>query len=147
MFLNAANSMLPDAVSPKTAAVRYMRWLKKTNPKLWALLIVENPELKTAGLGDIDWDGMMTKITDGLAKALPIYQQQKLFKTQLELAKAGQPMLSPDQMKQAAPPVQVQVDIPPELKGEVEKTSTQARGLMTAGLIGGGLLLMKLLKG
>ena len=109
---------------------RFLNWVSKASPELYAVLKVKNPDafdiLKTPGLSyigaiDIDWGKVVNNISDTISKVLPIYQQQQIFKMQLSLAKDGKPMIDPQSI--ALPSVPIQVDMPPEVKQQISKST------------------------
>lgn len=133
---------------------KFLVWLKAANPALWALTMVQIPETKalmpdnktmSGYLGEIDWGAIGSNIADLLGKALPIYQQQQVFKTQLKLAEQGKPMLDPQQVQ--VPGIPIKVDIPPEMQSEVRQTLATTRSSMNWGLLAvGGLALFFMMK-
>lgn len=119
-------------VSNKVALIKYVNWLKKADPRLWALIKVKYPSIflegKTElnGWTDIDWGGIANKVVDTVSKALPVIQQQKIFDTNLKLAKMGKPMIDPASIK--LPGIPIHVELPPEIQQEVLQTAKSAQG-------------------
>lgn len=143
----------------KNAVIKYLEWLKDFNPLLYAAVKVKRPDifqrLKADGLAYLSADetiqvskpwyaNILQTVADTAKMFVPVYQQKKLFDTQVDLAKKGLPMLSNDQIL-AAGTTSIQVDLPPDIKGEVIKTArTTQSGInwtVMALIAGGGFLL------
>ena len=142
-------------MNEKQVLKRYLDWMKKFNPLLYNAVKVSRPDifntLKSHGLNATEttsesqpwYASVLNTIADTAKAFLPIYQQKKILDTQLQLAKAGQPMLTNQQIANAGT-THIQVDLPPEIQQEVVAT-TQAAGRtinwVPILLLGGGLLL------
>lgn len=76
----------------KEAFIRWLTWMRKVSPELYALFKIKHPEIinaireTTMGFS-LDWGSILDTGVKFVQTALPIYQQQQQFKQQLELAK------------------------------------------------------------
>lgn len=77
----------------------FLDYLKANSPRLYQVAMNTAKRVAgaqgMAGMGDIDWSGMFSKITDAVSKAAPAvleYKQQRdLMKAQVERAKQNMP--------------------------------------------------------
>lgn len=113
---------------------QYMAWLKAEHPKLYALVKAKNPGL--AGLG-ASW---MDSVMDVVKGAVPMIQQQKIFKAQLDRAKVGLPPLKTEEL--TPPGVPIQVKLSPEIEKQVTGGLATGRNMMMLGVAGGLALLL-----
>lgn len=98
-------------MSLKTPDILAIEWIKKHHPKLYREMRTYRPDLireayarPVNGLGEVG--GLFDDILGFATKAIPLYQQQKVFSVQLKQASKG-----------AAPaPAPVQYSFPPPAK-------------------------------
>lgn len=117
-------------VSDKVALIRWLTWLKKVSPELYALFKIRHPDiinaLGTKSLGfDFDWGAMFQTAGQFVQSALPIYKQQQQFKQQLKLAKVQAQMPASLQYAQQQPAQAVPVSTPTSTAQPKTTTSGQ----------------------
>lgn len=84
-----------------TPAGRALNWMKSAHPKLYRAMLIERPDLIREAYarplnGLSGMDGIFDDILGFATKAIPIYQQQKVFSAQMKQASAGvAPMPTP----------------------------------------------------
>ena len=93
----------------KIAILNWLLWVQKVSPELYALFKIKHPDIVNAlddsrlGFwGAINWGTVLDVGTKFVQTAVPIYQQQKQFKQQLELAKVQ--AATPQWMNAPTPP-------------------------------------------
>ena len=122
----------------KSPRVLYLEWLKREHPNVFAVVKVRAPELVKSGLGDADagnkkssWSDTMMSIINA---AVPIVQQNKIFKSQLKRAEKGYP---PIDMKDVTPPgIPVRVELPKDIQAEVTSGLSVGKNMMLMGGLG-----------
>lgn len=138
------------ALAPITATgpKGFLMYLKREQPAAYAVLQRERPDLITqglSGLGDTatpaapaatGWAATIsswgTSILDVVSKAIPVYQQQQIMKTQLSRAKAGLPPLKASDY--APPGIPITVGLPEEIQAGIESGLTIGKIALIAGV-------------
>lgn len=122
-------------VSDKLAFIRWLNWMKKASPELYALFYIRHPEIVNAlnekNLGfEIDWSGVIDVGSKFISAALPIYTQKVEFDQQLKLAKLQAQLpasLQPQNAPQYAPtfvPQNTQQQYAPATQATIKPTLT-----------------------
>jgi len=116
----------------------YLSWLKEEHPNIFNLIKVRAPELVPKGLGAADTEdkkgGWSETIMSIVNAAVPIYQQKKIFETQMARAKSG---LEPLKTSELAPPgIPVKVELPPDIQTEIAKGLGAGKNMMIIGGLG-----------
>lgn len=130
----------------ETSRALFMLWLKREHPNVYAVVKKRAPQITIAdtsavhGLGtnnSSSWADVVLNVVKGV---VPMVQQQKIFKAQLDRAKQGLPPLKTEEL--APPGVPIKVELPASVQREVTGGLVAGKNMMMLAVVGGlGLLL------